>query len=171
MDGHIHDCFRKRGGGYTLTEVLLTIMIIAILAGGTMLAVSRSSDNAEATVIMSDLDAAKNALLAYSMEHRTRTSDTLGDFIGKSSSVIISSLDNYLSSQVTTAGSKAKAHFDKIKVEVDTGPSGNVRIGFVEFPAEQGIINALRRKTSAAAMTSVAYDFNAAEPSIWLDVK
>jgi CHASE1-domain containing sensor protein len=136
-----------------------------------MLAVSRGGDNAEAAVVMSDLDAAKNALLAYSMEHRTRTSDALGDFIGANSSVIINSLDNYMSSQVTMTGGKAKARFDTI--DVDDDASGGIRIGFVDFPATEGLVSALRRKTAANQDNAVNYQVTAdgGTCAIWLDVK
>jgi prepilin-type N-terminal cleavage/methylation domain-containing protein len=169
----MNDYIRKCGaGGYTLVEVLIVIAIIAILAGGTMLTISRGSDNAEAAVIMSDLDAAKNALLAYSMEHRTRTSDRLEEFIGANSSVINGSLDNYMSSQISMANSKAKARFDKIAVDT---ASGKIRIGFKEFPAEKGLIKALERKTSAAQNNAVNYqvtpDYTNSDCTILLDVK
>jgi prepilin-type N-terminal cleavage/methylation domain-containing protein len=162
------DCIGKRGsGGFTLVELLLVVTIIAVLAGGMIIAVSRGTDNAEAAVIMSDLDAAKNALLAYSMEHRTRTSDGLGGFVGAASSAIVSSLDNYMSSQVNMTGGKTKARFDSI--EVDTA-SGRIRIGFAGFPTDSGVISALKRK---AAQSNVVYQVESTGSTctIFLDVK
>jgi prepilin-type N-terminal cleavage/methylation domain-containing protein len=174
----MNDHIRRRGaGGYTLVEVMLVVMIIGILAGCVMLAISRNSDNAEAAVILSDLDAAKSALLAYSMEHRTRASDRLEEFIGANSSVIVNSLDNYMSAQVSAAGSKAKARFDKIDidtmVDVNTGTS-KVIIGFAGFPADRGLINALQRKTASGQNAShyrVTHDASGTACTVWLDVK
>jgi prepilin-type N-terminal cleavage/methylation domain-containing protein len=168
----MNDDIMKRGsGGFTLVEVMLVIMMVAILAGGTMLALSRGSDNAEATVIMADLDAAKNALLAYSMEHRTRTSDRLDDFMSASSSAITGSLDTYMSSQVSMTGGKTKARFDTI--DVDTA-SGKIRIGFAGFPADRGLIRALERKI-ASAQSNVVYHVTSNDVNstctVWLDVK
>jgi general secretion pathway protein G len=154
------DYIRKRGaGGFTLVEILLVIMIIAILAGGIMIAFSRGSDNADAAAVMSNLDAAKNALLAYSMEHRTRTSDTLGDFISAGSDAIISSLDKYMSSRLS------------MTVDVDED-QGKIRIGFVNIPANQGLIKALERK-AAAGQNSANYQVTSSGGtySIWLIVK
>jgi prepilin-type N-terminal cleavage/methylation domain-containing protein len=169
----MNDYFRKRG--YTLVEMLLAIMIIAILAGSTLLVVSRNNGNAEAAVIMSDLDAAKNALLAYSMEHRTRTSDRMEDFIGKSPSVINGNLDKYMSSQVDMAGSKAKARFDTIRVDKITDANGleKIRIGFVDFPADRSLIGALQRKTAANQNNAANYQVISmgGTCSIWLNVK
>jgi prepilin-type N-terminal cleavage/methylation domain-containing protein len=171
MNDDIYDRVRKRAsGGFTLAEVLIVIMIIAILAGCMMFAISRVSDNAEAAVIMSDLDAAKNALFAYSMEHRTRTSDRLEDFIDVGSSAILGSLDNYMSSQVTT-DSKAKARFDQISVTSnDVSGRTRIRIGFSNIEADQGLINALKRKIDAQS-GAANYLVDESTPSIWLDVK
>ncbi|MDR1133695.1 MAG: type II secretion system GspH family protein [Synergistaceae bacterium] len=171
MNDDIRDCVRKRAsGGFSLVEVMITVVIIGILAGCTTLAISRGSDNAEAAVVMSDLDAAKNALLAYSMEHRTRTSDRLNEFIGANPSVIIRSLDNYMSSQIMTPGSKAQVRFNVISVDI--GPSGAVRIGFDDFPAEKSLAKALERKT-AAAHSNAVYQVTSSDTtcSIWLNVK
>jgi prepilin-type N-terminal cleavage/methylation domain-containing protein len=173
MNDDIHDCVRKRASsGFSLVEVMITVVIIGILAGCTTLAISRNNDNAEAAVIMSDLDAAKNALLAFSMEHRTRTSDRLNEFIGASPADIIDRLGRYMSSQVMTPGSKAKARFDKIGVITD--PSGAIIIGFADFPAAKSLVIALERKT-AAAHSSAAYQVTSHDApstcSIWLNVK
>ena len=174
MNDDICDRVRKRAsGGFTLAEVLIVIMIIAILAGCMMFAISRASDNAEAAVIMSDLDAAKNALFAYSMEHRTRKSDALSDdFIGADSDAIIGSLDKYMSAQAAT-DSKAKARFDKISVATSGDIPGKIRIiiGFKDFTADQGLINALKRKIDAQSGAANYHFVVNGYPSIWLDVK
>jgi general secretion pathway protein G len=157
------DYIRKRGaGGFTLVEILIVIMIIAILAGGIMIAFSQGSDNAEAAVIMSNLDAAKNALLAYSMEHRTRTSDRLGDFMSANSSTIISSLDKYMNSRIS------------MTVDVDEDQLGKTRIGFIDFPASQKLIKALELKTAAdknSANYQLISNAGGTTCTIWLIVK
>ncbi|MDR3164522.1 MAG: type II secretion system GspH family protein [Synergistaceae bacterium] len=171
MNDNSRDRIRKRApGGFTLVEVLIVIMIIATLAGTLMLAISYSSDNAEAAAVMSDLDAAKNALLAYSMEHRTRMSDRLDEFENANSFFIVDRLNKYLSSQITMSGSKTKARFDKI--DVDIAPDGKIRIGFVGFPATSGLVKALERKT-AGGNSSAVYDVSGSGTNctIWLDVK
>ncbi|MDR0652325.1 MAG: prepilin-type N-terminal cleavage/methylation domain-containing protein [Synergistaceae bacterium] len=156
-----HDCVRKRGGGFSLVEVMIAIIIIGALAGIMMVVISRGTDNAEASVIMSDLEAAKNALLAYSMEHRTRTSDRLNEFAAADSSEIVGSLDKYMSSQI-----HGKAHFGNIDVD-DAG--GRIRIGFVDFQATQGVFKALDRKTKS--IQNDDYDFDEGLHTLWLNVK
>ncbi|MDR0764141.1 MAG: type II secretion system GspH family protein [Synergistaceae bacterium] len=54
-----------RKGGFTLVELLIVIMIIAILAGMMMLANSFATDSAEATRIINDLRNLKSAALLY----------------------------------------------------------------------------------------------------------
>jgi prepilin-type N-terminal cleavage/methylation domain-containing protein len=164
MNDDIRGCIRRRGtGGFTLVEILIVIMVIAILAVCMVLVISPGKDNTEASAIMADLDAARKALLTYSREHRTRTSDALGDFMGANSKIIAASLDKYLN---VVAGSKAGARFDTISVAMS---DGDIRIGFVNFPMEQGVINALKRKADSGS----GYDFeeNGTACSLWLKIK
>ena len=55
----------RRNGGFTLVELLIVIMIIGILAGLVMLAVSSAQDTAEATRVINDLRALKSAAQMY----------------------------------------------------------------------------------------------------------
>ena len=55
----------KRRGGFTLVELLIVIMIIAILAGMMLLATGSATDSAEATKVINDLRGAKSAALLY----------------------------------------------------------------------------------------------------------
>jgi prepilin-type N-terminal cleavage/methylation domain-containing protein len=58
-----------REGGFTLVELLVVIMIIAILAGMTMLATGMSMDSVEATKIIGDLRNLKSAAILYYADH------------------------------------------------------------------------------------------------------
>ena len=54
-----------RKGGFTLVELLIVIMIIAILAGMMMLSTGSATDGAEAIKIVNDLRNLKSAALLY----------------------------------------------------------------------------------------------------------
>jgi general secretion pathway protein G len=56
---------KARKGGFTLVELLIVIMIIAILAGMMMLATGSATDGAEATKVINDLRNLKGAALMY----------------------------------------------------------------------------------------------------------
>ena len=56
---------KTRKGGFTLVELLIVIMIIAILAGMMMLATGSATDSAEATRIINDLRNLKSAALLF----------------------------------------------------------------------------------------------------------
>ena len=56
---------KARKGGFTLVELLIVIMIIAILAGMMLLATGSATDSAEATKIINDLRSLKSAALMY----------------------------------------------------------------------------------------------------------
>jgi general secretion pathway protein G len=69
---------KARKGGFTLVELLIVIMIIAILAGMMLLATGSATDSAEATKIINDLRNVKSAaLMFYADEMVWPTSTTL----------------------------------------------------------------------------------------------
>lgn len=70
---------RARKGGFTLVELLIVIMIIAILAGMMMLATGSATDSAEATKIINDLRNVKAAALMYFVDKGTWPHDNVGD--------------------------------------------------------------------------------------------
>ncbi|MDL2264341.1 type II secretion system GspH family protein [Synergistaceae bacterium OttesenSCG-928-I11] len=59
-----------RKGGFTLVELLIVIMIIAILAGMMMLATGAATDSAEATKIINDMRSLKSAILLYYVDNQ-----------------------------------------------------------------------------------------------------
>lgn len=60
---------KARKSGFTLVELLIVIMIIAILAGMMMLATGSATDSATATKIINDLRATKSAALLVYMDN------------------------------------------------------------------------------------------------------
>jgi general secretion pathway protein G len=69
---------KARKGGFTLVELLIVIMIIAILAGMMLLATGSATDGAEATKVINDLRNLKSAaLLFYADNNQWPTSANL----------------------------------------------------------------------------------------------
>ena len=60
---------KTREGGFTLVELLMVFMIIAILAGMLLLATGMSTDGAEAVKVINDLRSLKGAALLYYGDH------------------------------------------------------------------------------------------------------
>ena len=148
--------------------MLIVIVILGILAGMIMLTFGRSSDNTEATAILAHLDSAKSALLAYSMEHRTRNVDPLNWFVGKNSSEIRTSIDKYLESQVQTGGGAAAVkYFNTLSVKTD---GGNVEVGFDGFTVSSGIASALDKKIKAGGGTYTGSG-GVGTYSLWLRIR
>lgn len=67
----------RRRRAFSLTEVLITMVILGILAGMLMLVFGGSSDKTRATGIAAELESVKQAALAYEVQHKTRNNDPL----------------------------------------------------------------------------------------------
>jgi prepilin-type N-terminal cleavage/methylation domain-containing protein len=67
----------NRSRGFSLTEMLLAIVILGILAGFMALTFGSSADSADAKRIASDLDTVKQAAISYSTTHQRRNADAL----------------------------------------------------------------------------------------------
>jgi prepilin-type N-terminal cleavage/methylation domain-containing protein len=136
---------KTKSRGFTLVEVMLVIMFISILAGMSVLVMGSSSNNANAAAIMNNLDVAKSALLAYSMEHRTRNSDALSQFIGADVGNIKKSLDKYMDPTVLQGGENSDL-FNKISIVSNADFAGKLTVGFISFPVDSGLRSALEKK-------------------------
>jgi general secretion pathway protein G len=79
-----------RKGGFTLVELLIVIMIIAILAGMMLLATGSAIDGAEATKVVNDLRNLKSAALLY-----------YGDNMQWPTDADVKSLDRYTDRPIT----------------------------------------------------------------------
>ena len=160
------DTRKMKSRGFGLVEIMIVVVILGILAGMIMLAFGRNSDSTEAAAIMANLEAAKNALLAYSMEHKTRNVDPLNSFVGLTSSSIKTSLDKYLDGSVMSGTHTAARCFDTLNVR----NSGNIEVGFSGFAISYGIANALDRKIKATGGTYTGNGVSG-NYSIWLRIR
>ena len=157
------DIRKMKSRGFTLVELLIVVAIIGILAGLAMLAMGRSTDSTEATAIMANLEAAKSALLAYSMEHRTRTTDPLREFVvATDGEIIIASLDKYMDASLKSGGQSAAKYFKK-----DLSVRGDpLQVGFNNIK----VTSALQKKIDASGGEYILEE-NTEGSSIWLRVR
>ena len=163
------DNWKVKSRGFGLVEILLAVVIIGILSGMTLVAVGRSSDNAEATAIMAHLESAKSALLAYSMENSRRNVDPIAVFPAVNANGIIhASLDKYLDSNVQTGGgSKAVEYFDRLRVRRD---GAAILVGFQNIRVTSGVKSALDKRIDASGGTYTRSG-SAAEYTMWMRVR
>jgi general secretion pathway protein G len=89
---------KARKGGFTLVELLIVIMIIAILAGMMLLATGSATDGAEATKIINDLRNLKSAALLF-----------YGDNLAWPTQTAVGSLDMYADRPIVGASPKRYA--------------------------------------------------------------
>jgi hypothetical protein len=136
----------------------------------TMLVFGRNSEKAEVALIMSDLDTVKNAMLAYSMEHRTRRSDGLEGWNTAAPAVIMASLDEYTDANLGRG--RAAPYFDNLRIRYANG----VEVGFDGFPASSALRTELDKKlrdeNDVSAVKGI-YSGSAAggSYSLWLRVR
>lgn len=162
------DIMKSKSRGFSLTEVLLVIIVIGILAGMSMLVFGRRSESAEAAMIMSDLDTVKNAMLAYSMEHRTRRSDGLDKWNSAVPATIMASLDKYLDPGFRQG--RASSYLDRLKVRYTNG----IEVGFDGFGASNVLRDELDKKVrnEASAVRGIyAGTASGGNYSLWLRVR
>ena len=96
-----------RKGGFTLVELLIVIMIVAILAGMMMLATGSATDSAEASKVTNDLRAVKSSALLYYVDYNEWPVGTTTGASGTPGS----SLDRYSDRPLFTGtGSKYDLH-------------------------------------------------------------
>ena len=157
------DIQKMKSRGFTLVELLIVVAIIGILAGLAMLAMGRSSDSTEATAIMANLEAAKSALLAYSMEHRTRTTDPLEEFVGVTD---MASLDKYMDASLKSGGRSAARHFRNLEVRRVAPPASPFQVGFNNITVTPGVKSSLQKKIDASGGEYILEG-----NSIWLRVR
>ncbi|MDR1651923.1 MAG: prepilin-type N-terminal cleavage/methylation domain-containing protein [Synergistaceae bacterium] len=159
--------FKRKSRGFSLVEVMMAVIIIGILAGFSFIVMGRSTDNAEAAAILSDLDAVRSAMLSYSMRTRTRSSDNLGDFAGKSHTEIYDMIRRDMESQ--QAGSVQRERIDTLGARVS---NGFLEVGFVNLAVSSGVAGALNKKVSPGDPGSqYTGSVSGGNYTVWLRVK
>ena len=147
---------RRSRGGFTLVELLIVILIIAILAGMMLEASGSAVDSAEATKIINDLRDLKSAgILFFVDEGRWPTAAEANG----------NSFDKYVDRHVQGTVLRASPIIGGVQREL---------IG-LELPAEKsngGIINKLKLKaTDAAIVTATGAHYDGADADVYMHMK
>jgi prepilin-type N-terminal cleavage/methylation domain-containing protein len=151
-------CKLTRTSGYTLVEMLLVIMIIAVFAGFVLVAVGSGSSNAEAAKILSDMEAMKTALIMESKQTISRTNDPIVSLVGKSSPEIIEAASKHTNTAFD------KKYFSNVSVVRD----GNRIILNLTIPANIGEVGDILRKKASQSST---FSYDSALSAIRLTMK
>lgn len=113
---------KARKSGFTLVELLIVIMIIAILAGMMMLATGSATDSANATKIINDLRAAKSAALLIYMDEGQDWTSWATDGEKGDTDAVVTSFDHYMDRPMFGSGGQYKLNF-KENVTIKTAAS------------------------------------------------
>lgn len=121
---------KARKGGFTLVELLIVIMIIAILAGMMLLATGSATDSADATKIINDIRSIKSAaLLNYvdtgvwptaATNFSTYVNETLSPYMDRS-------IDTYYSSGSIESNDSGRIYMLFDITNIDKGVKGKLQ--------------------------------------------
>jgi prepilin-type N-terminal cleavage/methylation domain-containing protein len=89
---------RAHKNGFTLVELLMVVMIIAILTGMTMLATGAAIDGAEAVRVINDLLDLKAASIMFYLDEEHWPDEVVGAGVFNSASALARSFDRYTDS-------------------------------------------------------------------------
>ena len=141
----------KRGGGFTLVELLIVVMIIGILAGMVLLAMGPVLDNVEATRIINDLRNVKGAAMTFYLAEVTWPGSTAASIAADAAS-LEKFLDRDLSRE-RYAGADAEAS----PIDFQTATDGKRVVGLLlseNLNRSAQIQAALAKKAAQSGITS-----------------
>jgi general secretion pathway protein G len=134
---------KMRKGGFTLVELLIVIMIIAILAGMMMLATGSATDSAEAARIISDLRTIKGAAALFRLDSGRwpATAD-------------ITSLDQYMDRKIIPDSTDQKRRYVALIItSYDSGTRANIGLTFgTDGPVSLGVKSKLESKAQDSGL-------------------
>ena len=142
---------KARHGGFTLVELLIVIIIIAILAGMLLLATGSATDSADATKIINDIRNLKGAAMMYYVDNNAWPADGDGTTVNFQTGVtnaadVEGSMDIYLDRGFFSSGLYNLA-FATYNDNATTPATPRTLIGYTFATAPQsGVLNKLESK-------------------------
>ena len=158
----MNKAMKARHGGFTLVELLIVIIIIAILAGMLLLATGSATDSADATKIINDLRNLKGAAMMFYVDNNAWPGDGDGTDVtypgggNTQPAGLEASMDIYLD-----RGFFASGLYDLVlETYMDTTTTPNTPrtlIGFTFQTAPQsGVLGKLESKAQVSGLLSDA---------------
>jgi len=142
--------------GFTLVELLIVIMIIAILAGMMLLASGSSINGAEASKVINDLRDIKMVVMFYHMDtHNWPLSSSPGAPLD---SATVASLDKYMDGR--TSGFAATRYTGIYTLQNSSNDRIYIGLGLMNNNATDGV----RKKISVNAEQSGLYEDDSGTP-------
>jgi general secretion pathway protein G len=141
---------KTREGGFTLVELLIVIVIIAILAGMILLTTGMSMDSTEAAKIIGELRGLKSAAILY-----------FADYMRWPSNADVPSLDIYADRPICAADPPRYAHITIGAPYTDGAGRERINIGvglFAEGNGKPGIRKRLAEKAQSVGLLGSASD-------------
>jgi general secretion pathway protein G len=148
---------KARKSGFTLVELLIVIMIIAILAGMMMLATGSATDGAEATKVINDLRNLKGAALMYFMDENE----------WPSSDAAASSLDRYMDRAFAADTTSSTRRYDGLLVT--SGSIGGETRTFIGLKLRTNATHreGVQKKLAGNSTNSGLWDASSATPEAY----
>jgi len=150
---------KARKGGFTLVELLIVIMIIAILAGMMLLATGSATENAEATKVINDLRNVKGAALMYYAENNS--------WPGAAAAIdATTSIEPYMDRSFDVA------KYGQVQVGAELA-DGRQFIGFPTLTVPNGVKNKLASKATDSGLfgTNAGGNYTNASAGVFMNMK
>jgi prepilin-type N-terminal cleavage/methylation domain-containing protein len=151
---------KARKSGFTLVELLIVIMIIAILAGMMMLATGAATDGAEATKVINDLRSIKGATMLFFLDEGAWPDEALqitAQTAYPAAHALAVSFDRYTDRPLLGGAAPRYAAFNLASGELTAGGATTVRafvgLTLVNNTAKPGV----RQKIEGSAQNSGVY--------------
>ncbi|MDR1159097.1 MAG: type II secretion system GspH family protein [Syntrophomonadaceae bacterium] len=143
---------KARKSGFTLVELLIVIMIIAILAGMTMLATGAAIDGAEAARVINDLLSMKAAAIMFCLDEGHWPDEAAGSGAFNSASALARSFDRYTDRPLLGGAGRYAS------IQIDSGNLGSTPRTFIGLELAGNTAKAgVRQKLRASAQNSGLY--------------
>jgi prepilin-type N-terminal cleavage/methylation domain-containing protein len=114
---------KDRAFAFSLTELLIVMMIVAILSGAILMAMGTAAERAEATKVVNDLRNVKEAAIMYYFDEKQWPAT--GDYPSSGPAAIVTSIDKFLADPIFRKPDNKR--YSSLIIASYTDPSGSQR--------------------------------------------